>query len=289
MKVGPDLVQIIDPLAFQLKFINEGVRADGRTGFESIRSIKLVPNVISSCQGSASCSVGNTSVVVGITAGVVSLPDGIVKPDHMGRINVTSDMSVCYSERQLGQVKGAVLADRIGCVLEEIVPTKQLEVTILKESKIVFDSQEDIVQHVWDLNINLVVVNDDGSVFDAALMATVAALKQVTLPALDKNLRIVAAEEGRLIKIVHEPSPLTICSVRDKLLLVDPTKDEEQVFPRYTMAVSSEGYLLYMVGPDFPDGVKVERVEYPQLIDRFYTLAKDQARFRIAHMNSNHE
>ena len=285
MNVTPELVKVIDPLGFQTKFLDNGLRADGRSGFGSRRSCNLVADVIATANGSASCSVGKTSVVVGITAGVFSLPEGIVRGDHEGKITVNADLSLCTAERHAANVRGGCLSDRISTVLNQIIDKKQLETRIIKNEMVdallgVESKSQPVVRHVWDLSVTVVAVSDDGALFDASVLAAVEALKKVRLPALDEKLRIVPSEKPVELNLHSKISPLTVCEYVNgkgkQILLVDPSKDEESVFTSYSIVVSENGGVVFMVGPDLPAGMVPSRspVSFPDFVASLAEAAK---------------
>jgi exosome complex component RRP42 len=285
MNVNPELVKSIDPIGYQKKFLENGIRSDGRSELDSRRAVNIVPDVISTANGSASCSIGKTSVIVGITAGVFSLPEGIVKSDHEGKIIVNTDLSLCTAERHQAAVRGGCLSDRIQTVLNQIVDNKQLEAKIMKDAMMdnllrIDSKSDDVIRHVWDLNVSVVVVNDDGALFDASVRAAIAALEKVRLPAVDETLRVVETEEPTKIVLTKKVSPLTVCEYVNakgkQVLLIDPSKDEESVFPSYKVVVTENGGIVFMVGPDIAPGISSTEspVSFQEMVVKLSLAAK---------------
>ena len=294
MRVSAELAKALDPLAFQRKFLDSGIRADGRASFTSSRSINVQTGVISSALSSASCNIGKTSVIVGISAGVFSLPQGIVKSGHEGKIIVNSDFSLCVPERHISQVKGGCLSDRVQTVFNIVLDRKQLEAEIIKSdvlASLLGDAgvtpDQSILQHVWDITISILVVNDEGSVFDAALIASTRALQGVKLPALNEQLRIVHDRAPMSLSLKTIPSPLTVCLYLDSWL-VDPTGEEQSLFPSYSIVVNDSGAVIFMIGPDLPEGHSNESStkSFELVIGELTSLAKSQYSARASLMNS---
>ena len=124
---------------------------------------------------------------------------------------------------------------------------------VLMESDLVDFERLSIVQgqSAWRLQVVLVVLNDDGNLSDAMLLAAVAALRDTMLPntMVDKEgvVHIAQGESTSLCAAVcNLPIPLTAGFVKNvndnELLLVDPTKLEQEhaVESTLTMVVSSE-------------------------------------------------
>lgn len=291
MRLNADLAKALDPLGFQSKFIEAGIRADGRDSWIACRPIHVKSGVLSSGSllSSASCSIGKTAVIVSITAGVFSLPSGIVKPDHAGKILVSSDLSLCIAERRVSQSKGGCLSDRIQSVLTQLIDTKQLEVDVIKAdliASLVRSKETPHVQHVWDIAVNILVVNDDGSVFDAALMGAVKAVQAVKLPALNEKLRIVNDREPRTLTLGQIPCPLSVCQYGNKGWLCDPTLDEQSILASYSVVMSESGDIVFLSGPDVPEGVTnaSSTKTFTNIVDELVPLALSQYSIRSSMM-----
>ena len=270
--ITPEVVRAIDPRGFEKKFVVAGIRSDGRTATES-RPIIVVPNVISNTVGSASCRIGNTSVIAGITAGVFVQPEGIVARCPDGKITVAFDLSLVQAERRLAQQLGGALAHRIELVLnnESVFAKNQLLIRQGSEN-MSDDSASSKDKAVWDLQITIVVVCDDGSLFDCAFAATMAALKHTSLPALDKQHRILTSEPQQALKLGAVAMAVSFAVASPEIYLVDPSRAEEQVFPHICLvAAGEEIYAIH--GPEVPaffketsniDLMAVQTVVWPQ-------------------------
>jgi exosome complex component RRP42 len=110
----------------------------------------------------------------------------------------------------------------------------------------------------WRLQIVITVLNDDGNVRDASLIAAVAALKTTKLPntqvGKDGIISILETEDGGgggtplSLSSTTMPIPLTVGILRHEqteIILCDPTTEEEQlVEAELTMVVTSCGKVV---------------------------------------------
>ena len=113
--------------------------------------------------------------------------------------------------------------------------------------------------HAWHLYLDVYCLDADGSLFDCALLAAVAALADCALPALEvqEGGRLVALPPGapaaaalpggaarRLTLPPALPVALT-CGLYRQHCLVDPTwEEEERMHATVTAAVDAEGTLV---------------------------------------------
>lgn len=242
----PEIFKAIEPKKYLTKFLDSGIRPDGRE-MSVCRSIEIKHNVIESALSSASVRIGDTMVIAAVKAGVFVLPQGIVMVGEkaQGQINVVCDYSLCcLGERRIAQLEGSGISKRIESVIsnDSVFPKDQLNVLFLEESD---------ATAVWDITVDLVVVRDDGCVVDAALLAAVAALTSTKLAKINHETMKVT---GDTIPLVFKTVPVgvTFCRYKESFL-VDPTREEEDVLPRIWMAIDPVSRnILSFQGPDLP-------------------------------------
>mmetsp|Transcript_9568 Transcript_9568/g.14005 ORF Transcript_9568/g.14005 Transcript_9568/m.14005 type:complete len:242 (-) Transcript_9568:71-796(-) len=172
--------------------------------------------------GSSLIQLGNTQVVCGISL-LVGQPS---IPNH-GDLVVTLDHTECSIPLQ------SILMDML-----------DLSCLALGESQ------------AWRLQVTLQVLENDGNLNDACLLAAVAALIDTRLPPTQKNsqtgrIEIIESsttssddddDEGALLKWKYIPVPLTVgIYVADDddetFLLADPTEEEEPLLQGYLTIV----------------------------------------------------
>ena len=250
--MNPELLKAIDPVKYYSKFLDAGIRGDGRDSLHAARTVNVVPDVIGRTIGSAGCTIGETSVIVGITAGVFSLPDGIVTHSFQGKVTVSTDLSLSIPERKIAQPAGLAISSQVQTVVDQVLDRSQLTVDMVKPEPLLPPMQVDehmLPLHapqedpypVWDLQIHAVVVVDDGSLVDALIMATVAALQRSSLPVLDEKLHILRDQPSRKLELRTIPVPLSVSRYRDNQLFLDPTKNEETLFGKGLVVLNKEG------------------------------------------------
>jgi exosome complex RNA-binding protein Rrp42 (RNase PH superfamily) len=222
----------IDALKFEKSFLDVGLRSDGRSG--PLRPMEVSTGVIGSAVGSASCKLANsTRVIAGVTAGIFSFPQDTTLVSKQGRINVSCDMSLKYpGERRSAVTEGGAMSCKLEGILRNMVDvSKQL---------LVWRDETNDNGPVWDLTVNIVVLNDDGGLLDCALMAAVAALKDTLLPKLHPDFRIDDSLPPNKLDVGNVfPVGFTFCRF-DNQWLIDPSADEEKLFPRLQVVMKGD-------------------------------------------------
>lgn len=258
------------------KYTSHGVRPDSRA-FHAVRRTTVVKSVITkNAAGSALVRLGDTQVIAAATLRYVVLTaDDFPKVvnNHNGNsadyLDVTVSMDPLCSrsiapsgrlstQREDGGLSassggggGSILggAERDSESIESfvrrivrscnIVNMKDL---IVEQKQTSTDSKSSSTDLVWKIIISVVVLNDDGCVADASLMACIAALSNVQLPAIsvqdndnsNQGMPLVRITESsdesktttkKKLKLQTIPVPLTV-AMFDGFLLADPTANE---------------------------------------------------------------
>jgi hypothetical protein len=142
---------------------------------------------------------------------------------------------------------------------------------------------------VWDMHVNVLVVNDDGSVFDAAVIAAIAAIQATRLPPINKELKIVPNMEPRQLSVRGSVVPLSFCQYQEgeESFIVDPSRDEEHLFPRYYVVVSEAGEVIFADGPDSTqlEKIIVAPLSLDQALGRLVGMVDPKT--RLATISSN--
>ena len=252
--ITPEIFKAIEPKKYMEKFLNAGVRSDGRmTNFRSLFEIRT--NVIESSLSSASVRIGDSMIIASVKAGIFAVPEGIVLVGNQaqGQLSVACDYSLCcLGERRVAQVEGSRISKRVESVLtsRSVFDRAQLEVQFSISDE---DSEDKIkTKPVWDVSIDLLIVRDDGSILDAALLAAVTALGNTKLPKINRETMKVT-EESMYLQLSTIPIGVTFCLHHGKKFLADPCGDEEEVLPRIWIVVDQEKKnVLSFYGPDLP-------------------------------------
>lgn len=210
----------IQPLDYYKKFFENKIRPDGRTLWQSrLTSINI--GSISTADGSALVRLGNTCVICGIKAELAS-----PRPSdpNKGYIVPNIDFPPLCSPRF-----------RPGPPGEQAQVTSQLVLNILNSSNCI--NLEDLcIQEgklAWVLYCDIICLNYDGTIVDSAIIAVVAAFRNLRLPEVtldaDTNQPKVNMKKLQLIKLNAQPTATTFALFDDNVILIDPTDDEERL------------------------------------------------------------
>lgn len=210
----------IHPVKYYKDYLENNIRPDGRE-IADLRPLAINFGSITSADGSAIVKIGNTTVVCGVKAELA--PPKPTEPET-GYLVPNIEISPLASPRyrpgppcEEAQVYSCSLADAIlnsGCVnLKDLCISKE--------------------KLVWVLYCDLVCLDHDGCVFDAAVIALVAALHTVKLPKINHNPdtdeREVLEDEERTPLCLNSCPVTTSFSVFDGKIIADPTAEEEEL------------------------------------------------------------
>jgi len=203
--------------SFLNTFLEKDVRCDGRM-FSQCRSTTITSGVVTrNAAGSALVCIGSTQILAAVSLQVGTPAAGFMES---GDLVVTSPQHSTWLER------------------------------VLRESGLVDLNALSIISGnaAWRLQVMVMILNDDGNTRDAMLLASVAALRNTTLPdtVVDKSgvVCMVESERGSgggddaktpLCALSKDiPIPLTVGFIttsdsENTLLLVDPSVLEEKL------------------------------------------------------------
>ena len=209
-----------------LKALGKNIRYDGRK-LKEYRAITLKYDISKSAEGSASVKIGDTEVLVGVKLAVETpYPD----TPNKGNLMVNAELRPLSSPKFEPGPPGDQAIELARVVDRGIREAKAIDVRKLciKEG-----------EKVWGVIIDICSLNDDGNLFDAAALGTIAALKNARFPKVDEKFIIdYGARTDKGLPLVTEPVAITIVKIGDKLI-VDPLPDEEgMIDARLTVAVT---------------------------------------------------
>lgn len=237
------------------RFLSKGVRPDGRA-LTTPRKLTLTTGSISSAVGSAMLKLGRTTAVAGIQACAVAPSSSA--PD-VGVVDVSVDIlaTATSNYRNLRASDDAlVLARAIRRCIEPHVDVRAL---CIAPGKL-----------VWALRLTVYCVDHDGNLEDAALLAAVAALRDVRLPSVrvaddgaddgdgnsmprnadgvgkvGRHGHVGVASAERTVALRMEGMPLTVTfALIDDMAVMDATAEEEAVADsKLTLVMHENGTL----------------------------------------------
>lgn len=201
--------RVLRPREYHSQLVAKGRRADGRS-LEDTRQIKLETDAIRTADSSSLVKLGNTSLVCGCTIQLVQMQDGIEDTEEV-KIKVElppicSSPTTGYRTNQTAQLLTRALKSII--VDSNCIDRKTFHIPGSDK--------------YWIVEVEVVCLNYDGSLLDAALLAVMAALK--TLRLVDVSGTI----PERTIDLQVIPTCNSFALLGDRII-VDPNLEEENV------------------------------------------------------------
>ena len=229
------------------KLAESGKRADGRK-FDEFRKIEIETNIISKAEGSARVKIGNTQVISGIKIDV-----GEPYPD-------APDSGVMTTAAEL--IPLASPDFEAGPPREDAIELARVVDRGIRESQIIDVNQLCIIprEKVWMIFIDIHILDYDGNLFDAASLASLAALMTAKVPIerlkpLLENLqeRYPSIEQylqnhTKDFPLPLDEPPISCTSVKfNNVVVMDPSLDEEEIAEaRLTVATDKKGDIRAM-------------------------------------------
>ncbi|KAL2632761.1 hypothetical protein R1flu_004240 [Riccia fluitans] len=236
------------PLQYIERYLDSAVRPDGRP-LGRARPTDVVLGQVPTTDGSALVRLGNTTMLAGVKL-ELCVPSAET-PDQ-GRIAIDFQMPpICSPHVRPGRPAedACAINEQLSIVLasSQLLDLRQLSITSGKSA--------------WVAYLDIYCLNADGSLLDAALLASAAALMDLQIPTVsinnDGKVQIVSSREkqdqpmvdaeegqetkskfveGRSLKLGPVPVALT-CMLHKKHLLADPTAEEEAVLQTVLVVV----------------------------------------------------
>lgn len=244
--------------------INNKERADGRSLHE-FRDISIETGVISKAEGSSRVKLGNTQIIVG------------VKPQIGEPFPDTPQMGVILTNSELLPMASPTFEP--GPPDERSVELSRVVDRCIRESQMIDLEKLCIVEgsKVWMLFLDLHIIDYDGNLFDAAVLATVAALLDARIPTarVEDGEVVIDTEDMQPLPITRKALMCTFAKIGNEIIL-DPCLEEEDILTaRISVGVTAEGNICAMQkggeGPltrdDVLRAVSIAREKVPQLIE----------------------
>ncbi|MEM4307868.1 MAG: exosome complex protein Rrp42 [Thermoplasmata archaeon] len=220
--MGEDIVSEIMREYLQ-QLAAKGTRIDGRK-HDEYRQIEIKKNVISSAEGSAQVSIGNTSVLVGVK---IELGEPFPDTPNVGVLTTNAELIPLASP-----TFEAGPPNEEGIELARVVDRGLREGHVIDLEKLCVAPGE----KVWIVFVDIHVLDYDGNLFDAAYLASLAALTCTKVPASAHGMG-----EDFPLPLNGLPIECTVVKIKDTLM-IDPALDEEKIADaRLTMAIDENG------------------------------------------------
>lgn len=212
----------------------KGVRVDGRK-FDQYRDVHIEYGISQkSAEGSARVKIGDTEVVAGVKLEIgTPFPD---KPDE-GSIMVNVELLPLSSPNF-----------ESGPPSEEAIEFSRVTDRGIRECHALNFKKLCVTEgeKVWLAFIDIYPINADGNLFDACMLAAMAALRDAKFPALEDGKVNYSERTNKALPMERLPMSCTVWKVKDALL-VDPLPEEEQsATARLTVVLTEDNKICAM-------------------------------------------
>mmetsp|Transcript_3223 Transcript_3223/g.7869 ORF Transcript_3223/g.7869 Transcript_3223/m.7869 type:complete len:297 (-) Transcript_3223:521-1411(-) len=247
--------RVVHPRKFLSKFLEEEVRPDGRDllGF---RRCTVSLGEIGTADGSAIARLGDTTVVAGIKAELANPP--VDTPGSGWLVPNVTLTRMCSPTVRPGPpgVEAQALSACLNETLDGCIDLTQL---CLARGKL-----------AWVIHLTVTVLNEDGNLTDACMLAAVAALRDLRLPRLtpigpeDNALPTVVAEKAVAVELTGPPVAVSFARCNGQML-ADATSFEETLAVQTVTFVhrGATGILSGVMQPSPNTGPAVGSVQIP--------------------------
>jgi len=217
-----------------LSLLEKNTRLDGRR-LDEYREVIVAPGVIPKAEGSALAKIGSTTAIAGVKVGV-----GTPFPD-------TPDEGVLTVNVEFVPLASPTLEpgppDENAIEIARVIDRCLREIRAVDIGKLVIIPGEK-VYIIW---LDVYILDHDGNVLDASMLAGMAALLNTKLPKVEidekKNVKIVR-EETTPLPVNHKVVTVSIAKIGSKLI-VDPNLDEDDIIDaKITIGISDDGRIV---------------------------------------------
>lgn len=199
---------------FIQELLEKGERLEKRA-FDEYRPIEIKTDISKKAEGSALVRLGKTEVVAG-----VKLEIGEPFPDapEEGVLVVNAEFTpLAHPEFEPGPPGEDAIE------LARIVDRAIRESQAIALEKLVISPGE----KVWNVFVDIAVLNHQGNLIDAASLASIAALLHTQIPKIEGD-EIIRGEYVGKLPVIYKPIVVTVGKYK-QMLLVDPQIEEEEI------------------------------------------------------------
>ncbi|MBW2995437.1 exosome complex protein Rrp42 [Candidatus Woesearchaeota archaeon] len=222
------------------ELVKKGKRIDGRT-FDQFREIVIEPGINECANGSCRVKFGDTELLVGI-----KMEMGKPYPDtpDQGAMMVGAELLPLSNPKYESGPPGIDSIELARVVDRGIRESKAIDV-----NQLCIEPGE----KCWIVTIDIVPLNSNGNLFDAAGIGAIAALKNAVLPRYEDGILYPREKADQKLPIKNTPVPITVSKIADNLMIDLLEDEEEAVDARLTVATLEDGTICAMQkGGDAP-------------------------------------
>lgn len=210
------------------KALSKGIRVDGRK-LDEYRQVEVETGVYKTAEGSARVKIGETEVLAGVKLAVEEpYPD---RPDE-GTIMVNSEL-IPMANPEFESGPPSIWSIELSRVVDRGI----------RESK-ALDFKKLCIEpgkKCWIVAIDVIPINDNGNLLDAAALAAIAAVKNTKYPTYKDGVVDYKKPTTKGLELEKTPIGVTVLKIGDNFV-VDPTSEEEKLLDaRLTVATLADG------------------------------------------------
>lgn len=222
-----------------LTFLSRGTRVDERS-FDSPREINIKTDLIPNANGSSYVELGKTKVLAGI-----KVEPGTPFPDTPQEGNLIVSVEFLPHASPVFEPGPP---DERAVELARIIDRSLRDVRAIDLSKMVITPG----RKVWNIFVDIYVVDYDGNMIDASSIATMLALLTAKIPKVSTTETgeiIISEEKSENIPVKKKVVTATIAKITDentgnKYYIADPSLEEEMIADTLvTIAFSEDGLI----------------------------------------------
>lgn len=201
-----------------IEYLKQGKRFDGRMLTE-FREMNIQTEISENAEGSCSVKIGKTEVYAGVKLSIIEpYADG---PDE-GTLSVTLELGTMADNNfDLG-------APKIDAIeMARVIDRGVRESGVIDWKKLCIEFGE----KVWQINLDIYAINNDGNLFDTAALAALVALANAKFPVYNTETKKIEHKlTDKKLPLVKENMSfnLTIHKAGDQFL-IDPSLEEEEI------------------------------------------------------------
>lgn len=235
----------------------KGQREDGRQQM-SYRDIKIKTGAIPNAEGSALVTLGNTKVLSGVKLGV-----GEPMPDKPGEGNLITGAELHpMASESFESGPPSPEAIELGRVIDRGIRAANM----IDSKNLGIDEEK-----VWEVFVDIYVLNYDGNLFDAGMLAAVAALSSARMPKYENEEVIREGSLGKF-KLGGMATSTTFAKIAGKVIL-DPDGNEEAYMNSRITITSDENDVVRAMQKGL--GGSFSQSELENLLEMSFVKSKD--------------
>ncbi|XP_037934358.1 exosome complex component RRP43-like isoform X1 [Teleopsis dalmanni] len=211
-----DDYKLIYPIKSFKDALDDNVRYDGRK-FNAYRPLTITTGSFTNAKGSSCVKIGNTNIACGVRAEFAKPNPG---SPSKGYVVSNVDMSFLSTS---AKPKLRMTSDMINSLIYNILVDQsviKLEQLCIQRKKL-----------VWVLFIDIICLEIDGGLLSTAMIACIAALKDLKLPKVIYDTdtdKIEIDDDFHKLSLGRSPT-LSTYSIFEEKVLMDPSAEEEHI------------------------------------------------------------